>query len=225
MKITEKRARGRPRVLEREAALEAALQLFWRHGYEGTSIAELTAAMGVTPPSLYAAFGSKERLYREALDRYEASYGSFTKRALAEEPTARKAVQRILQESVAIYCSGAPPRGCMLATGVVTCASEHHEVAAELTRRRLSAIALIKARFDRAVGEGELAPATDTAALAAYYAAIIQGVSIQARDGVDRAVLDSIMRSALRCWPGKALDRSPGKARGVTKKAARRHRR
>ncbi|MBY6242909.1 TetR/AcrR family transcriptional regulator [Methylosinus sp. Sm6] len=207
MKNIGKRPRGRPRALDRDEALETALQLFWRHGYEGTSVADLTAAMGVTPPSLYTAFGSKERLYQEALDRYGASYGSFTARALAEEPTARQAVERILQESVAVYSEGPAPRGCMLASGAVTCAPEHTMVVADLSKRRLATISAIKARLDRAVIEGELAPSTDTEALAAFYAAVVQGLSIQARDGVDRDVLKTIAATALNAWPGAASGR------------------
>lgn len=207
MKKIEKRPRGRPRALDRDEALETALQLFWRHGYEGTSVADLTAAMGVTPPSLYTAFGSKERLYQEALDRYGASYGSFTVQALAEEPTARQAVERILRESVAVYSEGPAPRGCMLASGAVTCAPEHAMVVADLSRRRMATIAAIKARFERAVIEGELAPSTDTEALAAYYAAVVQGLSIQARDGLDREVLEAIAATALSAWPGANVGR------------------
>jgi AcrR family transcriptional regulator len=204
MKIIERRPRGRPRLLDREQALEAALQLFWRHGYEGTSIADLTAAMGVTPPSLYAAFGSKDALYSAALDRYEASYGGYAARALAEEPRVRDAVARMLREAVAVYTASQEPLGCMLATGAVMCAPEHKDVTADLARRRGSVTAMVKDRFDRAVAEGELAPSTDTAALAAYYAAVIQGLSIQARDGVGRQVLEAIAATALRAWPGEA---------------------
>ena len=189
------------RAIDRDQALETALQLFWRHGYEGTSIADLTAAMGVTPPSLYTAFGSKEQLYREALDRYGASYGSFTARALIEEPTARHAVERILRQGIEV-CSGGPePRGCMLATGGVTCSPEHALVAADLSRRRLATIAAMKKRFDRAIAEGELSPSTDTQALAAYYAAVVQGIAIQARDRVGVKVLRTMADLALRAWP------------------------
>lgn len=203
MKIIEKRPRGRPRLLDREQALEAALQLFWRHGYEGTSIADLTAAMGVTPPSLYAAFGSKDALYSAALDRYEASYGGYAARALAEEPRVRDAVARMLREAVTVYAASREPLGCMLATGAVMCAPEHKDVTADLARRRGSVTAMVKGRFDRAVAEGELAPSTDTATLAAFYAAVIQGLSIQARDGVDRGVLEAIAATALSAWPGE----------------------
>lgn len=204
MKTAEKRPRGRPRLLDREQALEAALQLFWRHGYEGTSITDLRTAMGVTPPSLYAAFGSKDALYRAALDRYEASYGGYAARALAEEPRGRDAVARMLREAVALYAASREPLGCMLAAGAVMCAPEHKDVTADLARRRGSVTAMIRDRFDRAVAEGDLAPSTNTAALAAYYAAVIQGLSIQARDGVDRGVLDAIAATALSAWPGAA---------------------
>jgi AcrR family transcriptional regulator len=201
MKKTAPRPRGRPRTLDREKALEAALKLFWRHGYEGTSIADLTAAMGATPPSLYAAFGSKEQLYRDAVELYAASYGGFPARALAEEPSAYRAMERILAEAIEVYSAEA--RGCMLASGALTCAPEHQHVARELASLRLAAIAAIKARFDTAVAEGELDAGADTAALASFYAAVIQGLSIQARDGVKRAILQSMAAAALAAWPGK----------------------
>ncbi|MDR3516543.1 MAG: TetR/AcrR family transcriptional regulator [Azospirillaceae bacterium] len=201
MDSEKRRPRGRPRVFDRDKALETALTLFWRHGYEGTSIADLTAAMGVTPPSLYAAFGSKEQLYYQALDRYRASHGAFVAHALAEEATARGAIARVLREAVLVYAEGPKPRGCMLATGALNCAPEHADVTADLAARRRAAIAAIAARLARAAAEGELPPTTDTAGLAAYYAAIVQGLSIQARDGVDRAILDTIVETALSVWP------------------------
>ena len=203
MKPAEPRPRGRPRLLDRQKALETALELFWRHGYEGTSIADLTAAMRTTPPSLYAAFGSKEELYREAVALYAESYGGFAARALAEEPSARRAIERILQEAIELYSAGPEPRGCMLATGALTCAPEHREVASDLASRRRAGIGMIKRRFDSAVAAGELDAATDTMALAAYYAAVIQGLSIQARDGTSRKVLRSIANAALCVWPGR----------------------
>ncbi|SKA35851.1 transcriptional regulator, TetR family [Enhydrobacter aerosaccus] len=204
MEMESRRPRGRPRLLDRQKALEAALQLFWRRGYEGTGIADLTAAMGTTPPSLYAAFGSKERLYAEALDLYSASYGSFLRRALEEEPSARRAIERILRDAVEVYAGGPDPRGCMLSVGALTCAPEHESVREDLARRRLATIERVKARLDRAVGEGELDSATDTEALASYYAAVIQGLSIQARDGIPRKVLEAIAEAALGTWPDKA---------------------
>lgn len=204
MKIIEKRPRGRPRTLDRDEALETALRLFWRHGYEGTSIADLTVAMRVTPPSLYALFGSKEQLYREALDRYGATYGSFAARAFAEEPSARRAVERMLREAIDVYAKSPEPAGCMLASGTLACAPEHASVAADVAGRRQATIAMIKARFDRAVGEGELPPSTKTQALASFYAAVVQGLSIQARDGVGRAALGALVDVALSAWPESA---------------------
>ncbi len=195
------RLRGRPRCFDRDLALDRAVEAFWRRGYAGVSIADLTAAMGVTPPSLYAAFGSKDALYRAALDRYLASHGSFTRRALAEEPTAQAAIARILRDAVAVYSAGPKPRGCMLATGALTCSVEHEDVAADLSRRRLAGIAALRARFERAVTDGELPRGTDSAALAAYYGAVIQGISIQARDGVTRKVLQAVALAALDAWP------------------------
>ncbi|HEY3327583.1 MAG TPA: TetR/AcrR family transcriptional regulator [Novimethylophilus sp.] len=217
MKNVKTRPRGRPRALDKDEALETALQLFWRHGYEGTSIAELTAAMGVTPPSLYTTFGSKERLYQEALDRYGASYGSFAARALAEEPTALQAVARILREAVAVYSEGPEPRGCMLTTGAVACGVEHRDVSADLAKRRRAAIAAIKERFDRAVREGELGRSTDTGALAAYFAAVVQGLAIQAHDGVAAEALEAMANIALCAWPKTSRD-------GTTRPASHRPR-
>lgn len=208
MKNTEKRPRGRPRAFDRDEALETALQMFWRYGYEGTSIADLTAAMGVTPPSLYSVFGSKEQLYREALDRYGAIYGSFAQRALAEEPSARRAVERMLREAIDVYTGGREPAGCMLASGALTCGPEHASLAADVSKRRLAAIAAVKTRLDLAVDEGEVAPSTDTQALASYYGAVVQGLSIQARDGVCRKVLEALVDVALSAWPGAATSRS-----------------
>lgn len=203
MKRTKPRPRGRPRLLDRQKALQTALRLFWRHGYEGTSVADLTGAMGATPPSLYAAFGSKEQLYREAVDLYMVSHGAFAATALAQEPSARRAIERILREAIAVYSAGPKPRGCMLTSGALTCAAEHEDVALDLARRRGAVIAALKMRFDRAVAQGELEATTNTAGLAAFYAAVVQGLSIQARDGVGRSDLEAIAEAALAAWPGK----------------------
>lgn len=195
------RPRGRPRTLNRDDALETALQLFWRQGYEGTSIADLTAAMGVTPPSLYALFGSKDRLYREALDRYVATHSSFTRRALAEEPTARRAVERILRDAIEVYTQGPVPRGCMLASGALACAPEHAAVSEDVADRRRAATAALSARIERARDEGEIPASADPDALATFYAGVVQGLAIQARDGADRGVLGAVADLALAAWP------------------------
>jgi AcrR family transcriptional regulator len=204
MKQVETRRRGRPRTLDREKALRTALELFWRHGYEGTSINDLTAAMGVTPPSLYAAFGSKEALYREALDLYVSSEAGSAARALAEEKSAFAGFRRMLAEAVDLFSSGEQPRGCMLATALLNCAAEHEEMRREAASHRKATIQFLRERLDRAVREGELPPDTSTDILARYFASVVQGIAIQAKDGVPASALKDVAEMALRSWPRKS---------------------
>lgn len=174
---------ARQRAFDREAALESALLAFWRHGYEATSVAELTAAMDIRPPSLYAAFGDKRRLFEEAVRRYQETYGAFTTRALAEEPTGRRAVERVLREAAAEYAHTDRPRGCLVITAAVNCGPESAEVEELLRGFREEAKAAIRRRIDEDMTAGRLPPGTDTAGLATFYAAVIQGMSTQSRDG------------------------------------------
>ncbi|MBC7950867.1 MAG: TetR/AcrR family transcriptional regulator [Rhodospirillaceae bacterium] len=201
MKQVECRSRGRPRILDREKCLETALELFWRYGYEGTSISDLTKAMGVNPPSLYAAFGSKQELYLETVDAYGRTHGDFAMRAFAEEPTAKAAMGRTLAEAAELFVAGPSPRGCMLSVAVVSCGPEHGDVAAALARKRSAVTAAFKARFDGAIVDEELPVNTDSEALAAFYSAVIQGLSIQARDGAGLETLRRIAAMALEAWP------------------------
>ena len=191
------RPRGRPRAFDRDQALETALELFWRQGYEGTSVADLTAALGIKPPSLYAAFGSKEGLYREALERYLAGHGSFVRTALTSDLTAREAITRMLREACAVYAG----RGCMVTSGALVCAPENAAISEQLALVRFRGRSAIVARLDRAVTEGDLPPDTDTAGLGAYYAAVIQGLSVQARDGTSPVDLQAIATLAMAAWP------------------------
>lgn len=199
MKNDKPRSRGRPRTLDREQALDTALQLFWRHGYEGTSIADLTRAMGVTPPSLYAAFGTKEQLYREALDRYVAAFETFADQTLGAEPTGYGAFKRLLSEAALFYSQGA--LGCMLVSGVLVCSEEHQTIAADVSARRQGVIQTLKLRLDRATLDGELSIDTDTLGLASFFCAVLQGTAIQARDGAMPATLNIIVDNAMRAWP------------------------
>ncbi|KAB8191460.1 TetR family transcriptional regulator [Nonomuraea phyllanthi] len=196
---------ARQRTFDREAALERALLAFWRHGYEATSIAELTAAMGIRPPSLYAAFGDKRRLFEEAVRRYRETYGAFTTRALAEEPTGRRAVERVLRETAAEYTGEAHPAGCLIITAAVNCGPESAEVEGLLREFREQAKAALKARIDGDVAAGRLPADTDTGGLATFYAAVIQGMSTQARDGASRADLLRIATLAMSAWPSEPL--------------------
>lgn len=194
--------RGRPLSFDRRRALETALSLFQARGYEGTSVANLVAAMGITPPSLYAAFGSKEQLFREAISLYLAEEGAFAARALAEEETARGAIARMLHQAAEIYpARSTRSAGCLVSTSVLACAPENDAVARELAALRIASRTALQARLDRARDENELPADASTEGLAAFYAATIQGMSVQARDGADATALHRIADAALRAWP------------------------
>ncbi|SEE64409.1 transcriptional regulator, TetR family [Rhizobiales bacterium GAS191] len=190
------RTRGRPRAFDRDKALALAGETFWRLGYEGASIVDLTAAMGITPQSLYAAFTSKADLYREALAQYRATAGAFTGRALEEEPTAASAFDRVLREAAHEYTRPDQPRGCMLSTAVVTCAVENDFIAAHVAGLRADVLAAFRARIRRGIEEGDIKPGTDAAGLARYLQVVIQGMSLQARDGANEASLLAIAEIA-----------------------------
>jgi AcrR family transcriptional regulator len=192
-------ARGRPRSFDRDAALGRAMEVFWRHGYEGTSLSQLTEAMGINAPSLYAAFGSKEELFREAVELYEATEGALASRAL-EAPTAREAVERMLRRNVADYSDPAKPPGCMIVLAATTGTIGNQGVRDFLARLRSAGEDALQDRLRRAVDDGELPPGTDVAALAAFVTTIQQGLSIHARDGADRSTLDAVADHALTVW-------------------------
>jgi AcrR family transcriptional regulator len=196
------RPRGRPRLLDRDAGLAAAARLFWQHGYEGTSIADLTAAMGVSPPSLYAAFGSKEELYRQAIDYTATREGKARNEALQGPMPAYEAIAFYLHDVARDFTDPSKPRGCMVSNAALQHARENEAIARAVADRRTATTALIVARFERAVRDGELPPDTDVAALAHFYAAVVQGMSAQACDGTCCATLQRMADIALSAWPG-----------------------
>jgi AcrR family transcriptional regulator len=189
-------ARGRPRSFDCDAALERAMQVFWRHGYEASSVSDLTRAMGINPPSLYAAFGDKQHLYLAAIERYEQGRRAVVARLLDEAPSARQAIERLLA-SAAGELTNAECRGCMLSTA--QCADE--ALQSNLAERRAAPKRALKARFERALREGELARGTDTGALADFYTVVFQGMALQARDGATRKSLLATAQAAMRAWP------------------------
>jgi AcrR family transcriptional regulator len=186
------RPRGRPRAFDRDAALGLARRTFWRLGYEGASIADLTAAMGITPQSLYAAFSSKANLYREALSQYRRTDGAYVWRAIAEEPTAAAAFRRVLTEAAHQYARRDLPPGCMMSTGITSCAEENRAVADHVTGMRQEALARFRARIEKGVADGDVAPGIDALASARFLQTVIQGMSIQARDGAGEADLSAV---------------------------------
>jgi len=195
------KARGRPLSFDRDKALENAMHVFWERGYEAASISELTAAMGITPPSLYTAFGDKERLFLEAIERYAGGPGGGAPRALAEEPTARRAIERLLEEAAEELTRSCHPAGCMVVMAATNCSVASAHVQAALAKRRAASEAGIRQRIEQGIREGELPAGTDAAALANFYTTVFQGMSIQARDGATRASLIATGQAAMRAWP------------------------
>ncbi len=215
--------RGRPREFDRDAALRRAMEVFWRRGYEGTSISDLTAAMGINSPSLYAAFGCKEALFREAVALYDAVEGEAVERALREATTTRAAVEAMLRGSVDAYVCPEKPTGCMIVLAGTTCAQENEGVREFLSTYRRQGLDALRRRLARGVTEGDLPAGIDTAALAAYYTAVLQGLSIQARDGATRATLGAVVDCAMVAWDRLVeprVRRSPRRAKRVRTSSA-----
>ncbi|GAA4967270.1 TetR/AcrR family transcriptional regulator [Yinghuangia aomiensis] len=175
--------------------------MFWEHGYDATSVSLLTTTLGIGAPSLYAAFGDKQTLFLEAVDRYLATYGAFVARALAEESQARRTVERLLREASAAYTSPEHPRGCLLISATTNCSPQSAGVAARLRELRTGGLRALEAKFADAIQAGKLTADTDAHALATFYAAVLQGMSAQARDGAGKDDLQHIADAAMRAWP------------------------
>lgn len=193
-------AMGRPREFDVDKALDLALQVFWRKGYEGASMADLTETMGITRPSLYSAFGNKEELFRKALDRYVDGPGGYFQVALAK-PTARAVVEHLLYESAAAVTDPNHPPGCLAVQGALSCGDAAESIKQELMSRRAKGEQDLRQRFERAIAEGDLPEGSDAADLAAYLSAILQGMAVQAAGGATREQLRRIAEMALRTWP------------------------
>ncbi|MFI0149519.1 TetR/AcrR family transcriptional regulator [Streptomyces lydicus] len=206
MATKETKQRGRPRSFDRETALEQAVRSFWEQGYEATSISDLTRAMGISAPSLYAAFGDKRALFDEVVAEYGRLYGGFISRAVAEEPTARRGVERALREAAAEYTAPGRPRGCLVISAALNISPASAEVAASLREMRRSNLREIASAVRADVAAGELPADTDADALADYVGAVIQGISQQARDGAERTALEAVVELAMRAWPEAAAE-------------------
>ncbi|MBF6412170.1 TetR/AcrR family transcriptional regulator [Nocardia cyriacigeorgica] len=192
--------RGRPRSFDRDAALEKAMLLFWARGYEATSIGDLTAAMGIGAPSLYAAFGDKATLFAEVVRTFGERYGGFTAAAMAEEPTAADMVRRILHEAAYEYTRTDCPRGCLVTSAGINTTSE--EVAGLLRDLRNGNIRAFAERIQTDIDAGLLPPDTNAAASARYVGAVMFGMSQSARDGATREELAAVARIAAAHWTG-----------------------
>jgi AcrR family transcriptional regulator len=190
---------GRPRAFDPDTALEAALQVFWRNGYEGTALSDLTAAMGINRPSIYATFGNKEALFRKALDLYERQFmGSFTD-ALAQ-PTVRAVIERVLSETVARVTGRSTPAGCLGTNGAIACSPESQPVRQELIRRRKAIEEHLRRRLEKAKSIGDLSADADPGVLAKAVITMTQGIAVQAAGGCSRKDLQGVVQSFVKMW-------------------------
>jgi AcrR family transcriptional regulator len=194
--------KGRPREFDVDEALAAALRVFWRKGYDGTSLTDLTEAMGITRPSLYAAFGNKESLFRKALDLYEREKLAYVREAM-DAPTSRAVAEQLLRGAVAMQTGDCDPKGCMRIISSVSCGEEAQSIRADLMERRMSSQRALCERLERAKTEGDLPPGTDVNGLCAYLIAILQGIAIQAGSGASKEQLEALLETSLAMWPGK----------------------
>lgn len=208
--------RGRPRSFDRDAAIAAAMKTFWRFGYEGASMAALTEAMGINSPSLYACFGSKEDLFKKAVELYLATEDKKTRATLADEPTARGAVAAMLRRAVANLTDPAGGRGCLLVLGDSNAAPEHAAIHAYLAQRRKETQAALEERLKRGSADGDVPAHADVKTIAAFLMTVMQGLSLRARDGASREAMLQVADAALAAWD--ALTAAPAKR---TKAAAR----
>lgn len=194
--------RGRPRTFDRGEALHRAMLLFWEKGYQGTSMSELTAAMGINAPSLYACFGSKEELYRETMALYDDYEGGGFGAALAAAPDARTAIETYLMGSAKLFTRPGKPAGCMVVLSVIQAAGVSEEAACELRDARAEMQRVLEARLQAEAAKGALPASCDISAIASFYITVQQGMSIRARDGATRAELEAVARGAMLAWPG-----------------------
>lgn len=195
-------ARGRPREFCPAAALAAALGVFWSKGYEGASMAALTAAMGITKPSLYAAFGNKEQLFHKALDLYETEKLTYTREAL-RQPTARAVAEHIMRGAIEAQTSSCDPKGCLGVIGMTACGAEAESIKAEVIKRRESSAAALLGRFRQAQRDGDLPDQIEPEALAQYLFTILGGMAVQAGAGATRADLERVLETSMMLWPSR----------------------
>ncbi|AOZ01600.1 TetR family transcriptional regulator [Cupriavidus sp. USMAHM13] len=177
---------GRPREFDRDEALRQAMLAFWRRGYEGTSMSDLVEALGIASARIYAAFGSKEALFREAVALYEAGEGGFADRALREETEVHAAIERMLRDAIQLYTKRDLPHGCMVVSAATNCSAQNDGVQDWLVAHRRQRTKSVIERLQRGVKEGQLKPDTPVRALGDFYAVQLHGISVQARDGVSR---------------------------------------
>jgi AcrR family transcriptional regulator len=203
---------GRPRAFDADKALDRALAVFWRNGYEGASLPALTKAMGINRPSLYAAFGNKQALFRKAVERYERGPASYAHKAL-KKPTAREVVEALLEGVVALLTNPRNPGGCLMVQGALACGENADGVRQELASLRAAGVAAIRRRFQRAIEEGDLPARADASVLARFVATVTHGLAVQAASGASRKELLRVKDMFLRMWPPIGVTPAPSTKR------------
>jgi AcrR family transcriptional regulator len=191
---------GRPREFDTEEALELATSLFWRKGYEGTSLSDLTETLGITRPSLYAAFGNKEALFRLVLERYEGKAGAYRTKAL-KAPTASEVAQQLLEGAAELHGDKGNPVGCLGVHGALACGDEADMIRRELSSHRIAGEEAIHRRLKRAKAQGDLPPDASPSDLARYLSVVLYGMAVQSVGGASRGELRRVAEIALRQWP------------------------
>jgi len=194
------RALGRPRSFETGKALDAAMKVFWCKGYEGASLSDLTKAMGINRPSLYAAFGDKESLFRKVLDRYDSGPAAYVQEAL-NQPTARAVVEKLMEGAADLATASGNPRGCLFVQSALVCGDGAKAIRSDLILRRDAGEKAVRLRLKRAQAEGDLPRDSNPADLARYVVTMIQGIAVQAASGATRDELRRVIRTALQAWP------------------------
>ena len=194
--------RGRPREFCVDDALARALRVFWSKGYEGASMTDLTDAMGITKPSLYAAFGNKESLFRKALDLYEHDKLAYMKNAL-EADTARGVAERLLEGAYDMQVEDGDPKGCLGVISSTACGTEAESIRDEVIKRRATSDALLLARMERAKAEGDLPEHITADGIVRYLSAVLQGLCIQGGAGASPQALRDVVNTTLELWPGR----------------------
>jgi AcrR family transcriptional regulator len=191
---------GRPRSFDLDKALDAATQVFWREGYQGASLSDLTNAMGINRPSLYAAFGNKETLFHKVLDRYAEGRAAYVREAL-KQPTARSVTEKLLRGAADLLTDPHNPMGCLMVQGALVCGEDSDCVRQELVSRRMAVEADLRRRFQRAKEERDLAADINPADLSRYVMTISQGMAVQAAGGASRDDLQRVVATVMRSWP------------------------